>query len=170
MGRAHDRPCGDRAFLLGGGAAAALHPVANRHAARDRICSLSLHQRRHSDHDSDTGGSGCVRAALPLASFRPAYGVYPDRPWCWLHHFQRMAECRNPPHLVLYRGDAGCSFPWDRPDAVIAMADCPKHGSCRHWLPIPPRAATGANFTLQRPCAMPDSGRIQNLRSCVPVP
>ena len=31
-------------------------------------------------------------------------------------------------------------------------------------------AVTGANFTLKRPCAMPDSGRIEKHRSCVPVP
>ena len=144
MARTRDRPCGAWEFLLGVGAVAALHAVADRHAGRDRVCSHPLHRRRHPDHDIDTGGGGCVRAALPLASFRPAYGVHRDRPWCWLHHFQRMVECRNPPQLVLYRGNAGCSFPWDRPDAVIAMADRPKPGSCHHWLPIPSRTTTGA--------------------------
>ena len=40
--------------------------------------------------------------------------------------------------LVLYRGDAGCSFPWHRPDTFAAMADCSRPGTCHHWLSIPP--------------------------------
>ena len=174
MGGTRDRPCGDRALLVGGNAAAALHPVAERHAARDRVCSSPLHRWRHPDHHRDTGSSGCARAAFALAWLRLTHVVHRNHPQRRLHDFQRMAECRNPAELVPYRGDAGCSFPWHRPDAIPAMADCSRPGTCRHWPPIPPRAATGAvtaaNFTLKRLCAMPDSGRIQNLRSCVPVP
>src|SRR5262245_52384272 len=74
MGRPRDRPCGDRTFLVGDCAAAALHPVADRHAARDLVRSHSLHRRRHSDHSRDPGGRGRACAGLPLARLRLTSG------------------------------------------------------------------------------------------------
>src|SRR5215469_6282043 len=49
-------------------------------------------------------------AVFQVDSVRLADGFYRHRPWRRLHHVQRMAQCRNPAQLVLYRSDAGSAF------------------------------------------------------------
>jgi len=112
---------GDRALSLGGRAAAALHPVAPRHAARD---CLALFHCTGGDILITTFTLGAVAALAWHFHWRVfwlAHGLHRDRSWRRLHYSQRMAERRNPPHLVLYRGDAGPSLNRHRPHTVAAV-------------------------------------------------
>jgi hypothetical protein len=106
--------------------------------ARVRVCADPLHRRRCPDHGRHILGGGGARAALALARLRLADGARRDPPWSRLHHSQRMAQCRNPPDLVLRRGDARRSLARDQPRTAAAMAGGSGPGFCHRRPPIPP--------------------------------
>jgi len=147
-------------FFLGGGAAAALHPVAHRHPARDCQRALSLHRRRYSDYDGHAGDSMGARAAIALARLRLAHYLHRDPPRRRLYGFQRVAQRRNPPYLVLHPGDAGPSLNRHRPHTVAAVGGRARPRFCQHCGlgPTPSSAeAVRAAFTFTWPCAMRES-------------
>jgi hypothetical protein len=166
-GRALSRPYDRRPLRLGDGPTAALHPLVDRHPARNSQRSLSLHRRRYSDHNPHTGHSMGARVALSLARLWLAHNLHGHRPWCRLHKSQRMVQYPNPAQLGLYRGNAGPSLDRHWTHAVTAVGGRPRPVFCRHCLPgrapSPPETVMrkGA-FTFEHPCAMRESWTFQN--------